>query len=353
MNRGNLRGNRENVSKSPGILLSNSTSSSENKEHNFIPSNRFYTAQEEVTIRFYQVPKSLFNNQIYNGLSLGPKLMYSILRDRLDLSIKNNWKDKEEYIYLIFSVEELSNILEVGERSVIRYKKSLVKYGLIYIKRLGQGKPNWIYVLKPELDASQKCQNGISKNVNKSLLEVPKRHPNDTYIKETNLDNVNKADSEEVVENSGKEIKEVVTESKEDINDIKRKIKEFLKDKGKYNFLELGDSEKREKLLEGHDNLEKKYSKDGKIEKYSKPNRYRSAEKEQLAREIAEELSDDHSLGAFRTVVDKIPEQKIRIFLSIIKDTYLTGKIKNSRGAMFISLAKTYAVKNNINLNFK
>jgi len=112
--------------------------------------------------------------------------MYSMLRDRLDLSIKNNWKDEEGYIYLIFSVEELSNILDAGERSVIRYKKSLVEYGLIYEKRLGQGKPNWIYVLKPELNGNQECQNGISKDANKTLLEVPKRHPSNTYIKEGN-----------------------------------------------------------------------------------------------------------------------------------------------------------------------
>jgi len=64
-------------------------------------------------------------------------------------------------------------------------------------------------------------------------------------------------------------------------------------------------------------------------------------------------LDDNHSLGAFRVIVDKIPKQQIRIFLSIIKDTYLTGRIKKSRGAMLISLAKDYAGKNNINLNFK
>jgi len=61
-------------------------------------------------------------------------------------------------IYLIFSVEELSNILDAGVRSVIRYKKILIEYELIYEKRLGQGKPNWIYVLKPELNKNQKCQ---------------------------------------------------------------------------------------------------------------------------------------------------------------------------------------------------
>ena len=77
--------NRENISKESGIYSSNST-----------PSNRFYTLKEEVTLRFYQTPKALFKNPRYKGLSLGPKLMYSILRDRLDMSIKNNWKDKRK-----------------------------------------------------------------------------------------------------------------------------------------------------------------------------------------------------------------------------------------------------------------
>jgi len=52
-------------------------------------------------------------------------------------------------------------------------------------------------------------------------------------------------------------------------------------------------------------------------------------------------------------MIGQISEQQIRIFLSIIKGTYLTGKIKKNRGAMFISLAKAYAGKNNINFNFK
>ncbi|MHA1562401.1 MAG: hypothetical protein ACTSPA_09785 [Promethearchaeota archaeon] len=79
----------------------------------------------------------------------------------------------------------------------------------------------------------------------------------------------------------------------------------------------------------------------------------KSEGKKQLAKEIAEKLGDDHNLGAFLSIADKIPEQQIRIFFSIIKDTHLTGKIKNNKGAMFISLAKVYAGKNNIYLNFR
>ena len=284
--------NRKNISKKPGPPSSNTNGCSNNKEYNSISSNRFYIAQEEVTIRFYQVPKALFKNPKYKGLSLGPKLMYSILRDRLDLSIKNNWKDEKGYIYLIFSIEELSDLLEMDRTAIIRYKKKLVEYSLIIDKRLGQGNPNRIYVLKPELLNIQKSQNTTSGGSKREPLEVPKCNPNDTVVNETNLNNVNRASREEVVENSEDEMKE-----------------------------------------------------------YPGPKRYRSREKEQLAKEIAKELKDDHSLGAFRAIVDKISEQRIRIFLSIIKDTHLTGKIKKSRGAMFVSLAKAYAVKNGIDIN--
>ena len=142
--------NIRNISKKSQSASSNKKISN-NNGYNSTPSNRFYTLKEEIMIRFYQTPKALFNNPKYKGLSLGPKLMYSILRDRLDLSIKNNWKDEKGYIYLIFSIEDLSDLLEINKETVITYKKELVKYGLIIDNRLGQGKSNRIYVLKPEI----------------------------------------------------------------------------------------------------------------------------------------------------------------------------------------------------------
>ncbi len=348
MSRDNLRDNRENIRKKPGLPSSNSNGSPNNKEYNSIPSNRFYTEKEEVTLRFYQVPKALFKNPIYERLSLGSKLMYSILRDRLDMSIKNNWKDEKGYIYLIFSGEELINLLEVSKNTVTKYKRELVKHRLIINKRLGQGKSNMIYVLKPEIKEFLNPKNWESRIPKNTLLESQKIHPNDTNVNDPNLNNVNRAGSEEVVENSGGEIKEKTEENEEDINDIRRIIKESLKDKGKCNFTKPKDSEK-----DKNTDSKGKYFKNRVVEEYPGPKRYRSREKDLLAKEIAEEQNDNHSLGAFRAIVDKISEQRIRIFLSIIKDTYLTGKIKKNRGAMFTSLAKAYARKNSIDLNFK
>jgi hypothetical protein len=66
--------------------------------------------------------------------------------------------------------------------------------------------------------------------------------PNNTIIKNTNLNNVNKAGSERYVENSREETKEEIVEDEEDINDIRRKIKESLEDKGKCNFIKSKDS---------------------------------------------------------------------------------------------------------------
>jgi len=185
----------------------------------------------------------------------------------------------------------------------------------------------------------------------RSYSDLPLGHevtPNNTSIKNTNLNNVNKAGSKRDVENSGEETKEEIAENEESINDIRRKIEESLKDGKKCNFTKPKDSGKDKNI-----GFKGKHSNNSMVEKYTVQGKYRSREKELLAKEIAEELGDNHSLGAFRIVVDKISEQQIRIFLSIIKDTYLTGKIKKSRGAMFISLAKAYAVKNTINLNFK
>jgi hypothetical protein len=348
MRENNLGDNIEDISKKSELYPRNLNSFPNNKEYNSIPSDRFYTEKEEVTLRFYQTPKALFKNPKYKGLSLGPKLMYSILRDRLDMSIKNNWKDEKGYIYLVFSIEDLSGLLEINKETATTYKRKLVKYKLIIDKRMGQGNSNRIYVLKPEIKEFLNTENPSSRIRKNPPLEYGKTHPNDTYVNETNLNNVNRARSEEVVENSREEIKEKTAENEEDINDIRRKIKESLKERGKCNVIEPKDSGK-----EKNADQKGKYSNNSVVEEYHGPNRYRSREKELLVREIAEELGDNHSLGAFRTIVDMISEQQIRIFLSIIKDTHLTGKIKKSRGAMFISLAKAYAGKNNINLNFR
>src|SRR3972149_6895959 len=287
------------------------------------------------------------------------------LLDREDLTIY------EKTVYIVIaryvngenkafpSYETIAKKGSMAKVQAIRVVKSLTKKGLLKkeVRKTIDNKSytSNLYTLlnpKPKDKNNYNKKGVVSDRYQGGVPQIPgvvsSRYPNNTNIKNTNLNNVNRAGSKGVMENSREVKKEKKVENKEDINDIRRKIKESLEENRKCNFTESKGSGK-----DKHIDLKGKYSNNGIVEEYPVSRRYRSREKELLAREIAEELNDNHSLGAFRSVVDKISEQRIRIFLSIIKDTYLTGRIKRNRGAMFISLAKDYAGKNNINLNFK
>jgi len=76
----------------------------------------------------------------------------------------------------------------------------------------------------------------------------------------------------------------------------------------------------------------------------------RTPEKEFFAKDLAEQLNDDHSLGFYRKIVDIMPEHLIFQALSEVKDAYLTGRVKKSRAALFTTIVKAKALEHNINL---
>lgn len=154
---------------------------------------KYHKLSDEMDLRFYQTPKVLFTNKKYKKLGLAEKQFYAILRDRQELSRKNNWIDEEGNIYLIFTVKSLAELCNISERTVVRYKQALVKYELLKEVKQGRGKPNRIYIGKPEYSAQdvvnkpfdKKCQKVISRSAKKSSLEVTNCHPNDTEVSET------------------------------------------------------------------------------------------------------------------------------------------------------------------------
>ena len=84
--------------------------------------------------------ESLFTAECFRELSCEAKVLYGLLLDRMGLSIKNRWFDEEDRVYIIFTVEELAELLNCGTQKVVRLLKELdVKsgIGLIEKKRLG------------------------------------------------------------------------------------------------------------------------------------------------------------------------------------------------------------------------
>jgi len=71
-----------------------------------------------------------------------------------------------------------------------------------------------------------------------------------------------------------------------------------------------------------------------------------------LASEMAQQLNDQKSLGCFRVIAEKLPQSIIFEVLSSIKETAAEGKIKQSRGALFVDIIKGYCDQHSIELGF-
>ena len=123
----------------------------------------FYGAQAE-QFSFYRIPKALFTEPNFRELSTDAKVLYGILLDRMSLSLKNQWLDAQNKVYIIFTVEEIMDALNCANQKATRRMVELEKQaGLIERKRQGLGRPNLIYVKNFAATINDKnCEKGDS-----------------------------------------------------------------------------------------------------------------------------------------------------------------------------------------------
>ena len=171
-----------------------------------MPNFEKYNLSQVKTERFYQLPKYLFEDAYFKKMSAEAKIMYALLKDRFELSIQNEWVDKNNNIYFIFSNKHLCEYLGYAEQKIIKLKKELISFNLLTQERVGLNKPNRLYLLKPNYDIKathskelpnsqfQNNEFGSSRTVNLSGQELPNSQSNDTenndtdYIKTENND---------------------------------------------------------------------------------------------------------------------------------------------------------------------
>ena len=109
----------------------------------------YYYGNEAEQYSFYRIPKTLFADSRFHGVSVEAKVLYGILLDRMALSVKNRWLDAEGRVYIIFTVSEVMETLACAEQKAVRLLGELDMakgVGLIERRRRGLGKPNIIYV---------------------------------------------------------------------------------------------------------------------------------------------------------------------------------------------------------------
>ncbi|MDY3050835.1 MAG: replication initiator protein A [Parvimonas sp.] len=183
--------------------------------------------------RFYQVPTSLLSCKKFKKMSPASKLLYAILRSRQNLSIKNGWVDESGFIYSIYKVEDLSELIGSAESSIIRWKKELREHFLIDEVQVGMTKCNRIYVF----------------DVNTSnTLEDEKRMYEAEEIEEKNTEINGQISIENFVQNSNNlSINQSLIEEKEKAN--YEEYEKILKENFELERLKKSEKEETEELI--------------------------------------------------------------------------------------------------------
>ena len=115
----------------------------------------YFYGQAGKLFSFYRIPKALFQEQRFQNLSTDAKTLYGILLDRMSLSVKNEWFDKQGRVFIIFTIEDVKRTLRCADDKATRLLRELEEFGLIERKRRGQGKPCLVYVKNFSAESSK------------------------------------------------------------------------------------------------------------------------------------------------------------------------------------------------------
>lgn len=169
----------------------------------------YYYGKEADQFTFFRIPKILFTDKVFKKLSVDAKVLYGILLDRMNLSMKNKWLDEKNRVYIVYPIEEIAETFGCGTQKATKILQELDEkkgIGLVEKKRLGLGKPNILYVknfiinevekttespqekiTKPDLLKSQfkNSENHNSGMMNITKQELLKSPGNNTNINKT------------------------------------------------------------------------------------------------------------------------------------------------------------------------
>ena len=159
----------------------------------------YYYGGEADQYTFYRIPKALFTNDRYKVLSDGAKILYGLMLDRMGLSIKNNWLDEQDRVYIYFTLEDVQEYMNCQRDKGMKLLAELDTdkgVGLIERVKQGLGKPAIIYVKKfltvTDLQGSVFPTSGLhdlptSVSRNKRPLDYGKTDPNNIKSNNTEL----------------------------------------------------------------------------------------------------------------------------------------------------------------------
>ena len=224
----------------------------------------YYYGKEAEQFSFFRIPKLLFTDSTFSKLSSDAKVLYGILLDRMNLSMKNGWLDEENKVYIIFTIEEIAEIMCCATQKATKILQELDDkkgIGLVEKKRLGLGKPNILYVKNFIIQESEKessSKEEIAEITNqelcKSQLKNDENHNsgNVNFTKQElcksqcNKTNINKTEYSDTEYNNTSSISPSEENRKEDME--AEEITKILKQNINYTFLVEEQPQEKEKI---------------------------------------------------------------------------------------------------------
>lgn len=117
---------------------------------------KYFTIETSDNFVFFRIPKVFFKDENFKSLCTDSKVLYGLMLDRMGLSRKNGWYDKNGHAYIYYSVASIQEDMGLSNKTVSKCLKELKELGLIKVVRQGLTKNNIIYVMdfsRPAPDA--------------------------------------------------------------------------------------------------------------------------------------------------------------------------------------------------------
>ena len=109
----------------------------------------YFYGQQAESYSFYRIPKVMFTEERFKGLSCEAKVLYGLMLDRMSLSTKNEWLDEEGKVYIVFPLSDIRELIQCSKQTAVNLVHELDTeqgIGLIEKSRPGLGKANVFYV---------------------------------------------------------------------------------------------------------------------------------------------------------------------------------------------------------------
>ena len=132
--------------------------------------NYYYGTQAD-QFSFIRIPRVLVTDKMFASLSVYAKVLYGLLLDRMGLSMKNGWLDRENKVYIIYQISEIQEDLGISKKKAIDYLSELEEFGLIEKKRRGLGLASIIYV-KNFMEKSEENSEEVECNKKESSRSI-------------------------------------------------------------------------------------------------------------------------------------------------------------------------------------